>query len=88
MDGTKISQTVANSGPGSLKFQEKRESFLSAATKLFNQAGIKGVTLGRCSVQLGLRNLEWTADLQLNPVKPFAGTSRFVNSGFMVLVFP
>jgi len=40
--------------PETLRFQEKRETILAAATKLFNEAGIKGVTLGEIAASVGL----------------------------------
>ncbi len=40
--------------PETLRYQEKRETILAAATKLFNEAGIKGVTLGEIAASVGL----------------------------------
>ena len=44
---------AAISPPETLRFQEKRETILAAATRLFNQAGIKGVTLGEIAASVG-----------------------------------
>lgn len=45
---------AATLSPDTAKFQEKREAILSAAAKLFNQSGIKGVSLGEIAASVGL----------------------------------
>jgi len=45
---------AAAAPPETLRYQEKRETILAAATKLFNEAGIKGVTLGEIAASVGL----------------------------------